>query len=192
MAEPLTIVSLAATVIGGAMSAYGKAQQGAAQGRMFDYQAGIAQMNQKIALQNADYERNVGEIAAQESGMKTRAQVGATTAAQAASGLDVNAGSTSDVRTSETEIGQYNEAIIRANAARRAYGYDVEATQDVAQAGLYRMAASTSRAGGDIGAITSLLSMGTSVADKYLAARQKGLLTESNPTDVGSAITLGG
>jgi hypothetical protein len=185
MADPVTLagISTGTTITGSLLSAFGKAYAGEAQAGMYNYQAGIARMNQRIALQNADYERNVGEVQAQESGMKTRAEVGATTAAQASKGLDVNRGSTVDVRTSEVEIGQQNENIIRANAGRRAYGYDVEAVQDTAQAGLYDMAAKSSKIEGGIGALGSLLSGGTSVADKWLKAGTIGI--GSNPTAVG-------
>lgn len=179
MADPgtLAIAGMAGSAVGGLLGAFGSVYKGQAQANMYNYQAGIAQMNQQISLQNADYERNVGEVQAQESGMKTRAQVGQTEAAQAGSGLDVNRGSAAAVRSSEIEIGQQDENIIRANAARRAYGYEVEATQESAQAGLYRMAAETSQTSGDIGAATSLLSGGTSVADKWLQATQKGIFS---------------
>lgn len=177
--EALAMTSMGGTVAGTLLSALGAGQQAGAQAAVFNYQAGIAKMNQRIASQNADYERAVGEVSAQISGMKTRAQVGATTAAQASSGLDVNRGSAVDVRTSETEIGQYNEAVIRANAARKAYGYEVEATQDEAQSKLYQMSAASSKTAGQLGILKSLLSGGTAVADKYLKGRSVGLFPGS-------------
>lgn len=162
--------------IGGLVSAAGATAQAQAQANMYNYRAGLARLNKQINLQNADYERYVGEVEAQESGLKTRAEIGATKAAQAGSGLDVNRGSAADVRTSEIEIGQQNEAIIRASAARKAYGYEVEATQDEGQAQLYGMAATTAITTGNIQAATSLLSAGTSVAAKWSQARQVGAL----------------
>jgi hypothetical protein len=177
MADPATLAmaSVGGTVAGTLLSAFGANYQGQAQANMYNYQAGIAQMNSKISLQNADYERSVGEVEAQESGMRTRVQVGATEAAQARSGLDVNRGSAAAVRGSETEIGQQNEAIIRLNAVRKAYGYEVEATQDTAQSNLYQMAAKTSQTSGILGAVKSILSGGTSVADKWLKGQATGV-----------------
>src|SRR5262249_26691440 len=134
---------------------------------------------------NADYERAAGEVSAQISGTKTAAQVGETKATQASSGLDVNRGSAIDVRTSETEIGQFNEAIIRSNAARRAYGYETEAAQDAAQEQLYKMAATSSKKAGELGVLQSLLSGGTSVADKWLKGGSVGLWGD-NPRALGS------
>lgn len=177
MADPVTLagISISGTVLGSLTSAFGSAFQGNAQANMYRYQAGVAQINRQIATQNADFERSVGEVQAQESGMRTRAQIGQTEAAQASSGLDVNRGSASDVRTSEVEIGQQNENIIRSNAERRAYGYEVEATSDDAQSKLYEMASKTSGIAGDIGAATSILSGGTSVANKWLQGKQLGI-----------------
>jgi hypothetical protein len=177
MADPSTLAmaSMGGTVAGSLLSAFGAGYQGQAQANMYNYQAGVAQLNKNINLQNADYERNVGEVEAQESGMQTRARVASTEAIQAGSGLDVNRGSAADVRASETEIGQQNEAIIRSNAARKAYGYDVEATQNDAQAQLDSIAAKTSQTSGALGMAKSLLSGGTSVADKWLKGQQTGV-----------------
>lgn len=193
MADPSTLamISMGASAGGSILSAFGAGQKGEAEAAMYNYKAGIAEMNRKIALQNADYERATGETQAQISGMKTRAQVGETAAAQASSGLDINRGSAADVRASETEIGQYNEAIIRGNAARRAFAYETEAAQDQAQSQLYKMSAESSKKAGGLGVLGSLLSGGTSVSDKWLAGKSKGLWGSDNPTDVGSAITLG-
>jgi hypothetical protein len=172
--------AIAGAIIGGLgslLSAAGSEYSGTAQANMYTYRAGVALMNRQINLQNADYERVAGEVSAQESGMRTKAEVGATVAAQASSGLDVNRGSAVDVRTSETEIGQQNEAIIRSNAARKAYSYDVEATQDQAQSQLDTMAATTSRVSGGIGAATSLLSGGTTVAARWNQGQTLGMFS---------------
>jgi hypothetical protein len=44
------------------------------------------------------------------------------------------------------EIGQYTQSIIRASAAKKAYGYDVEAMQYGAQADVYRYTAKQNEA----------------------------------------------
>jgi len=105
------------------------------------YLAAVSKMNQQIALQNANYERDKGEVEASAQGMQDRYARGATLASQAASGIDVNSGSSTAVRESMVELSQYNQALIRANAAKVAYGYDVEATQHEAQAAIHTMTA---------------------------------------------------
>jgi hypothetical protein len=180
-----------------------QAAEYATRANMSDYQAGVAKMNQQIALQQADYARSVGEVEAEESGMKTRAEVGMTKATQAASGLNVNTGSAVDVRSSMVELGAFDQNTIRANAAKVAWGYDIEATQDEAQSSLYTMTAATQRmaataattgaqmtraalpleerayglAGkaGDISTFGSIVNAGSSVASKWLAGSEKGL-----------------
>jgi hypothetical protein len=170
---------------------------------MADYQAAVADQNRKIALQNADYSRVVGDVQASESGMKTAAEIGTAKAYQAASGVNVNTGSAVDVRTSMTQLGYYDQQTIRANAAKTAWGYDVEATQDEAQGALYSLTAATDRASataataaagvtraalpleqqayglagkaGDIAAQASIVSAASSVADKWIGAFSKGI-----------------
>lgn len=110
------------------------------------YQAAIADINEEIAKGNAQYSREVGEVDAQQSAMKSRQELGEMTAAQGASGINVNTGSSVKVRESMIEIGSYQQDIIRASAAKKAFGYDVEAMQDHAQADIYRYTATMNEA----------------------------------------------
>src|SRR5215471_3330383 len=129
MADPITAIGLGSTVMSGVVGAVGGVMGGQAQSNMYNYQAGIANLNATIAKQNAAYETALGEQQAQAQGMKTRATISQTRANQGAGGLDVNSGSNLQVRQSEAELGSYDMALIRNNAARRAYGQEVVATQ---------------------------------------------------------------
>ena len=170
MADPATLAlaSGGAQAGGSLLSAFGAKQEGAAQAGMFQYQAGIAQLNQKIALQNRDYSLATGEQQAAQEGMKQRAIAGRTKAVQGASGIDMGSGSSVDVQTSEAKIAGMDLATIRNNAARKAYGFTVEAAQDTAQAGLDTMAASNVKQAANIKAMGSLISGVGGVADKWL------------------------
>src|SRR5258708_25660908 len=66
-------------------------QQGYEAG-IYTFQAGVARLNKQIELQNADYSRFVGEVAAQEKGMETRATVANIEASQCPTGIDVHSG----------------------------------------------------------------------------------------------------
>lgn len=177
------IAGMVIGAVGSGVSAYGQASAGEASASMYAYKAGIAKINAQIARQNADYARATGEVEAQQSGMQTRYQIGQTEATQAKSGLDVNRGSAELVRESEAEVGQENEAIIRSNAARRAYGYEVEAVKDTAEGTLDQMASSQSRQAGYIAAAGSIISGASSVASKWT---QYGTAFGSgNPTSPG-------
>lgn len=172
----LTAISLGATALGGATSAIGGIMSGNANAAAFKYQAGIAQMNTQIAKQNADYSRSVGEVEAQQSGMKTRFQEGAIKVAQGASGLDVNKGSAVAVQDSQHQIGLEDQAIIRSNAAKKAYGFEVEAAQETAKGQLALMSGDSAKTAGYISAAGSLLGTAGSVAGKWLTAKQTGQL----------------
>lgn len=176
MADPFTIVAIGSTVLGAATSAAGAYSSGQSQGAMYQYQAGIAAMNSQIAKQNADYAIAAGEVSAQESGMKTRAQIGTTIAQQGAGGLAVGSGSNARVVTSERAIGQEDQALIRSNAAKQAYGFEVQAAQDTAQGQLYSAASTNAKTAGDINAVGSFLSGAGSVSSKWLQASQTGAL----------------
>jgi len=170
---------------------------------MSDYQAGVALMNKDIAKQQADYARAVGEIGAEQAGMKQKQEMGMTKAAQAASGVDINTGSAVDVRQSMIQVGAYDQNLIRSQAAKVAYGYEVEAVQDEAQASLYTMTAGLERmqaaaategarmtrqglgiqqqamdvakTSGTIGTFASLANAAGSVASKWSQGEYKGL-----------------
>ena len=168
MAAALPAISIGSTIAGGALGVYGSIFGGEAKANAANYQAGIAQMNAQVAQQNAAYESARGEYEAERSGMKARAEIGQTRAIQAASGVDVNRGSTVDVRTSMAQLGSLSEASIRNTAARKAFGFEVESAGDEAQSALDRMAASTAKTEGTIGAMSSLLSAAGGVSDKWL------------------------
>lgn len=174
MAEPMSMISLGSTVASGIMGigkaktqadaqrlniqgqlmkamgeAFGmevQAQQYGYEANKNRYQAAVADLNKEISEGNAAYAREVGEVEAQQAGMKSRAELGEMTAAQGASGLDVNVGSAVKVRESMIEIGDYTQKIVRASAAKKAYGYDVEAMQYGAQADVYRYTATQNEA----------------------------------------------
>src|SRR5882672_4548745 len=107
MADPFTLALIGAgtSIIGGGVQAYGAMQKGAADQGMYNYQAGVAQLNQKIAMQNAAYAQQAGGSAAYQSGLKTAFTRGQQKVDQAASGIEVGSGSAAAVRKSTTELG---------------------------------------------------------------------------------------
>lgn len=174
-ATTIANVGAGASAAGGITSAIGAILGGNAQASTYKYQSGVALINKQIALQNADYSRKVGEVEAQQSGMKTAAQISSTKSIQSASGIDVNSGSHVGVRDSEEEIGQLDESIIRSNAAKKAYGYEVEASKDEAESKVLDSASSKSKMAGYLSAFGSVLGAAGSVSSKWLQASQVGI-----------------
>lgn len=174
MADPISgtllAVSLGATVAGGVTSAVGASYSSKATSNMYKYQEGVAQINQRISEQNAAYARSVGEVEAQKSGMRSRFQLGGIRTAKAAGNIDVNTGSAKEVQESQEAIGRHDQSIIRSNAARQAYGYEVEATGAKASAGMYGTASENALTAGKFGVASTLLSTAGSVASKWYGA----------------------
>lgn len=142
---------------GAMQQAEGAKYEGEAKANMYNYQAGVAEINKHIQLQNADWARNAGEVEASISGMKSRQQMGEIAAAQSGSGVDVNSGTAVRVRDSQHDVAAYDQSLIRNKAAKAAYGYEVEAFQQGEQAKIYRMGADYSRKSGEIKAKTSII-----------------------------------
>lgn len=160
-------LATAATLAAGAISAVGSIEQGQASSAAAKYNAGIAQNNAQIAQQNATFAGQEGEENAAVAEGKTRAQVGAITAAQAANGVEVNSGSALDVRSSAAELGELNAINIRANAARQAYGYNTEASSDVGQSQLDKSKSQQDSTAGYIKGGSTLLSASANQNNNY-------------------------
>lgn len=160
---------------GSILSAFGSIASGSANQDMYDYQASIARLNSQIDLQNAEYSRQVGEQQASQYGIKAGQQMGAIKSAQASSGLDVNSGSAMDVRASQGRLNRLDTDVIRSNAAKTAYNYEIKSTMDNAQAGLYSMAGDNAMSAGLIGAGSSVLGGLGSVSGQWLQGQRVGL-----------------
>lgn len=177
MADPFTIsaISIGASAGGAGLGAIGSLMGGQSKAAAANYQAGIALMNSKIAQQNATFARGEGEVEAQQYGMQNRFKMGVAKTTQAAAGVSVNSGSPLAARTSMGQIGSFEEAQVRNKAERKAYGFEVEAAQNISQAQMDRMTAGYAKTEGEIGAASSILSGIGSVSDKWLKGQQQGL-----------------
>ena len=148
---------LISTVASTAMSALGSIQQGKAAAASAKYNAQVQENNAEIARRNAQMAVEKGNAAASAEQMKTRANVGAIKAAQAASGVDVGSESSVDVRSSAAELGMLNTISIRSNAAREAYGYQTRELDALSQAQLDRSEGKSAKAAGYMGAAGTIL-----------------------------------
>ena len=77
-----------------------------------------------------------GEKEAAALRTKTRMLVGSQRAAAAAGGVDVNRGDIADIQTETEKLGAIDEATIKSNAYREAFGHKVEA-QNYGSQGAY-------------------------------------------------------
>ena len=181
-------VGIGATLLGSLTGMLGAQQTAAAQQQQFNYQAGVAQINQQIALQNADYARDQGEMQAEKTGLQAGQQMGQIKTSQASSGLDIRSGSALQVQQSQRTVTSMDLDTIRSNAAKTAYNYDVQAVQYGNQAQLYRMGGANAAAAGTINVATSFLGGVTGVSTKWLQGQSLGLWGGAN---TGQTATTG-
>ena len=177
MADPITIMavgSMAATAGGAIISGIGAEKTGQANAAAYRYKAGVALLNKQINEQNASWATQAGGAKAQVEGLKSREAIASTKVVQSASGFDVNTGSNKLVRDTQTDVAQYDQNVIQWDAAKAAYGYEVKATTDVAEASLDKMAASQSEEAGELGMWGSFISGAGNVAGKWMQGKSAG------------------
>lgn len=165
-----------ASVISSGVSALGALQKGNASAAAANYNSQVAAQNAQLAEQQSRWASQVGEEKVAQQGMKTRANVGAIMAAQAANNLDVHKGSTVDVRSSAASLGELSAINIRSNAAREAYGMQSQATSYKAQSQLDKFQSQQDRIAGEVGAASTLIG---GIGDANL--QYKKFLNQSSP-----------
>lgn len=177
MAAPAVIgaASMGASAVGGIISGIGQADSANAQAAANQYKAGVAGLNKQINLQNAAWASEAGEAQALTSGMKSRQQIAETKVVQSASGLDVNSGTASRVREDQSQVADYDQNVIRWDAAKTTYGYETKAVMDTAEANLDQMAATSEQQAGQLEMIGSFLNAGGQVASKWMSGKSTGM-----------------
>lgn len=173
--ETLAIASLGASVASGVAGAAGAQQTAKANAASAQYRAAVARNNAQIAQINAKMSVEAGEAKSTEQSFRTAGLLGQQKVAQAASGLDVNVGTPVDVRASTAELGRLDQLTILHNAAKEAWGYENQANNFMAEAGLQDMTARNAKKAGDISAFTSLLGGATSFTDKWMSYSSRGV-----------------
>jgi hypothetical protein len=101
-------------------------QQGNFEGSLFDTNASLAKAQATDAI-------NRGEESAFGLARGERALAGSQRAALAASGVNINTGSAADVVANDRRLSALDEATIRLNATREAWGFETQAASYTAQ-----------------------------------------------------------
>jgi hypothetical protein len=182
---------MVSTLFGGISQAQGAQVQAQAQqqadlfkSQEAQYQASIAKQNQTIADQNASYAVHAGEVEAQQEAIKVSEDLSTTRAQQGAGNLDINSGSNAEVRSAMMSVGQENISMIRSNAQKTAYGYEVQAYQfgeqanwDMTTSSYEQQAASYAKTAGDISVESSILGTVGKLAGQGASAYKSGTFT---------------
>ena len=168
-------VGIGSSIASAGLGAYSALAGGESKSKAFEYQAGVAQINAKIAEDNANYAIRTGDAQALRAGMGQRFRMGQITSRQAASGIDINTGSAVAVREGQGMVDRMDQSQIRENAARKAYGHMVEAEGHKQSSAIAKSSAADAEWAGKIGAATSILGGVTSVSSKWSQANQSGM-----------------
>ena len=153
--------------VGTELAAAGQVFGGIGQGQQLLYGAGVAGANAKIALANADAARQAGAYAESASKLRYGQLIGEQKAGQAASGFDVAGQSAQGVRAGTQMVGDMDAAMIHYNAARQAYGEEVQAMSLKAQAQADRLGAVGAITGGLARGAGSLLGGAAGLSEKW-------------------------
>jgi hypothetical protein len=120
-----------------------------------DYDAGVATKNASILDMAAADAIARGDVAAQGVRLKGAQVEGAQRTGYAASGVDVNSGSAAGEQTQTAAMTELDAQTERNNAARAAWGYAVEASNERDKAAMLRRKGQMSIAAGALGGIGS-------------------------------------
>lgn len=131
-----------------------QAQAASLRGR---FENDVAERNAQLSEKEGEDALNVGNLEENRQRLATEQEQGASLAAQGASGATVGSGSNADVRASQQLIGDVDALTIRNNAARQAWGYDVEAANSRMQGKLALLAGENEAASQRTAAVTTLL-----------------------------------
>jgi hypothetical protein len=161
MSAAVAAASLALAAVGTGMSVVGQMNAQAAAGAQASYMAQLSRQRQQLAEQQARDAIQRGEVAEQKQRDLTAQRIGTQTAALAAQGTDLE-GSPTDILGDTARAGEQDALTIRNNAAREAWGYQVQGANAASDAALRE-----SFEPSYLGAGASLLLGASSLADKW-------------------------
>lgn len=171
----IAALGLAGTAIGGITSFIGTQQTASANAAAANYQAQVARNNAIIARQNADYASAAGAAKAQAQDFKNRAAQAELLTAQAASGIDIASPSSTDIRSSQADIGRLDTETIYSNAQQTVRSEEQKSQNYTSAAGLYESQAANAKTAGLISGFGSLVGTATSFGDKWLRYQNVGM-----------------
>lgn len=151
------------------------------------YEAAAYDRNAQIAgLQSADSIAR-GELSSYQKATQVRGEEGAARATLGASGVRLDTGTAVDVQSDIARVGALDEATIRNNAAREAWGYNVQQNDYLSKAALARLGSTNAAIGIGDEEISTLL---TGAGKSYGILRQSGRAGSSIKSPVAARAWL--
>jgi hypothetical protein len=132
----LAVVSAIGAGVSAGMQADAQRKQANYQAQLDNNAAIVAANNAKIAKWNRSDALQRGEQSAQNAMLERQQLIGRQRATLAASGVDLTQGSALDLLASTEYLGQIEVNNIQSNAAREAWGYDLESNNYINQSNI--------------------------------------------------------
>lgn len=149
--------------ISAAIGAAGSLVSGFAALSAGNYQNKVAQMNAKIAEDNAQRAMARSQVEGQDQDALTSAMLGEQEAIQASSGVSLTSKSSMLTRRAARVLGRRDTLNVRQAGELEAYGYKTDAVNQRAQGQLAKMSGQSNMLGGFLGATGSLVGSAQSV-----------------------------
>lgn len=169
VAGSLNAVASGARTGMGFMQDQQEAQGASLRGR---FENDVAERNAQIAEKQGADASNLGELEANRERGQTGQEISSGRAAAGASGADVSTGSAAAQTASQQLIGDVDALTIRNNAARQAWGFDVQAANERMQGRLAQLAGENEAATDRVSSYGTLLTAATSAYGSYLKNRK--------------------
>lgn len=123
----MALIPVAIGLAGSMMQAQGQQQNAG-------FQSGMLKQNAAFKNRTAEETLIAGDSAADWQRVRTGQAIGTQRSSIAANGIDVNSGSAARLQDDTAMLGELDALTIQNNAAREAYGYRVQAKQDLLNA----------------------------------------------------------
>ena len=174
-ASTAAYISLGATALGAVTSAMGSIQQGKAQASQYKYQAAVDRNNKIISDRQAADAIQRGQAAEEETRRKTAQIISKQRVGFASNNIDLGSDVVSDTLSDSAMLGELDALTVRSNAAREAYGYQVQGMNYQASADNSLLAAKNAKSAAKTSAFSTLLSGASTLAGNYSDYKTKGV-----------------
>jgi len=146
------------------MQIFGQQAQAKAQRQAAEYNAKVAENNARLAEENVRREQLSNAQAEQQQRTKTASLIGSERAALAASGVDVNSGTSVDIQASTAKTGFEDLLTIRENSLAKQRAFHQQATDFTNKASMDRATGKNAQLQANIQGVTTVLDAGTKYA----------------------------
>jgi hypothetical protein len=167
-ASIISVISTGAQIGFGFEQRQQNAQAASLRGR---FENDVAERNAQLAEKQGQDALNIGNLEENRQRDVTGQEIASGRTSTAAQNVDVSSGSAAAVRASQQLVGEVDALTIRNNAAREAWGYDVEAANQRMQGRLALLAGENDAAAERASSVSTLLTGASSLTGLYRGTR---------------------